>query len=107
MLAREIAASGNRASVSDAGVAALMGRAGAEGAALNVLINLGSIGDAAFRASAEREALDLVTRVRRTADETLATVNAALPVAATWLPSGPETRGADPANQEPGTGRTP
>jgi formiminotetrahydrofolate cyclodeaminase len=42
-LAEPIAASGNRNAVSDAGVAALMGRAGAHAARLNVLINLGGI----------------------------------------------------------------
>ena len=40
---------GNGNSASDAGVAALMARAGVEGAVLNVLINLGSVKDAAFR----------------------------------------------------------
>jgi glutamate formiminotransferase / formiminotetrahydrofolate cyclodeaminase len=44
-----IAASlGNRNSASDAGVAALMARAGVEGSVLNVLINLGSVKDAGF-----------------------------------------------------------
>ena len=40
---------GNVNSASDAGVAALMARAGVEGAVLNVLINLGSIKDQEFR----------------------------------------------------------
>jgi methenyltetrahydrofolate cyclohydrolase len=39
---------GNRNSISDAGVAALMLQAGGEGAALNVNINLGSLTDADF-----------------------------------------------------------
>ncbi len=42
-LAEPIAAKGNKNTVSDAGVAALMGRAGAHAARLNVLINLGGI----------------------------------------------------------------
>lgn len=42
-LAREAAEKGNAHAVSDAGVAALMARAGAHAAGLNVLINLGSI----------------------------------------------------------------
>ncbi|HAD82695.1 MAG: glutamate formimidoyltransferase [Candidatus Edwardsbacteria bacterium RIFOXYD12_FULL_50_11] len=42
---------GNANSASDAGVAALMARAGVEGAVLNVLINLGSIKDQAFKDS--------------------------------------------------------
>lgn len=41
-------AGGNKNSASDAGVAALMARAGVHGAALNVLINLGSIHDAEY-----------------------------------------------------------
>jgi len=42
-LARLVAESGNTNAVSDAGVAALVGRAGAHAARLNVLINLGGI----------------------------------------------------------------
>ncbi|MBU1355074.1 MAG: glutamate formimidoyltransferase [Candidatus Edwardsbacteria bacterium] len=50
---------GNANSASDAGVAALMARAGVEGAVLNVLINLGSIKDQAFRDSHVKECQDL------------------------------------------------
>jgi methenyltetrahydrofolate cyclohydrolase len=47
-LAQQAAASGNANSVSDAGVSALMLQAGAEGAALNVKINLSSLDDQEF-----------------------------------------------------------
>ncbi|MCU0608130.1 MAG: cyclodeaminase/cyclohydrolase family protein [Candidatus Edwardsbacteria bacterium] len=50
-LALAAAEKGNANSASDAGVAALMARAGVEGAGLNVLINLGDITDEAFKAS--------------------------------------------------------
>ncbi len=46
---------GNTNSASDAGVAALMAKAGVEGAVLNVLINLGSIKDQAFKDSHVKE----------------------------------------------------
>jgi glutamate formiminotransferase / formiminotetrahydrofolate cyclodeaminase len=49
-LASEAAGKGNTASASDAGVAALMARAAVESAVLNVLINLGSVRDEAFKA---------------------------------------------------------
>ena len=56
-LSLAVAEKGNANSASDAGVAALMARAGVEGAALNVLINLPSIKDRAlqddFREKAE------------------------------------------------------
>jgi glutamate formiminotransferase/formiminotetrahydrofolate cyclodeaminase len=84
-LAREVASRGNRPSVSDAGVAALAGRCAAEGAALNVLINLGSITDEAYKARARSEAEALVTRARELAGETLALVNAALTDKAGWI----------------------
>jgi formiminotetrahydrofolate cyclodeaminase len=47
-LVKIIVEKGNKNSISDAGVAALMLHAGCEGAALNVNINLGSIRDADF-----------------------------------------------------------
>jgi glutamate formiminotransferase/formiminotetrahydrofolate cyclodeaminase len=55
-LAEVAAARGNRNSASDAGVAALMARAGVEGSVLNVLTNLGSVKDAAFAAACRAEA---------------------------------------------------
>lgn len=58
------AVAGNNNSASDAGVAALMARAGAHGAALNVLINLGSINDAAYVADMK----SVVAKLRLEAD---------------------------------------
>jgi formiminotetrahydrofolate cyclodeaminase len=96
VLAAEIAVMGNRNSSSDAGVAALAARAGAEGAALNVLTDLGTIADDAFRAGCQRDAAAEVRRARHAADQALAAVHAALPVRADWLPepAGVETGGA-------------
>lgn len=47
-LAQQVAANGNRNSVSDAGVSALMLHAACEAAALNVMINLNGLSDAEF-----------------------------------------------------------
>jgi glutamate formiminotransferase/formiminotetrahydrofolate cyclodeaminase len=74
-LAKE-AAGGNRNSASDAGVAALMAKAGAHGAALNVLINLGSINDAAYVASMKAAAASLRARADELCDEALRAVEA-------------------------------
>lgn len=72
LLALELAGEavdGNRNSASDAGVAALMARAGVHGAALNVLINLGTIEDEAYCAAMRTEVAGLRERAdRRTAD---------------------------------------
>jgi glutamate formiminotransferase/formiminotetrahydrofolate cyclodeaminase len=68
-LAREVARSGNPASVSDAGVGGACGLAAAEGASLNVLINLPSLTDAKVSAeivAAQESAMD---EARRLADE--------------------------------------
>jgi len=59
---------GNRNSSSDAGVAALAGRAGVEGAVLNVLINLGGIKDEAFRKRCVEETSTLSADARRLCD---------------------------------------
>jgi glutamate formiminotransferase/formiminotetrahydrofolate cyclodeaminase len=55
---------GNRASVSDAGVGALAAAAGAEGAAMNVLINLGALEDAAFKEDLRSQAEALIAEAR-------------------------------------------
>jgi len=73
-LAGVVAARGNRNSASDAGVAALMARAGVEGAVLNVLINLGSVKDETFKAACRAETDDLSRAARARSDEVLAKV---------------------------------
>ncbi|MGE5199945.1 MAG: glutamate formimidoyltransferase [Rhodospirillaceae bacterium] len=75
-LAATAAERGNRNSVSDAGVAALAARAGVEGAALNVRINLGGITDAAFKAHATEAAAALEDDARRRCDGVLERVAA-------------------------------
>ncbi len=55
-LAKAAAAKGNKNSVSDAGVAGLVGQAAGEGAYDNILINLGAIRDAAFTAQVRKRA---------------------------------------------------
>ncbi len=56
-LAGTAAAKGNANSVSDAGVAGLVGQAAGEGAYDNVLINLGAIEDTAFTARVRKQAM--------------------------------------------------
>ena len=59
-LSLDAAIKGNVNSASDAGVAALLARAGVEGAVLNVLINLGSVKDRSFRETCVAETGGLV-----------------------------------------------
>ena len=73
-LAGEVARTGNVNSASDAGVAALVGRAGVEGAALNVLINLGFIEDEAFKTQCRDEGQRLVADAARLCEEVIAHV---------------------------------
>jgi len=68
-LAYLVADKGNQNSLSDAGVAALMGRAGAEGAYYNVLINLAAVEDMAFRDEIRREADELLAQAHASADK--------------------------------------
>ncbi len=70
-LCKAAAAAGNANSASDAGVGALMARSGAEGAALNVLINLGSITDAAFVAELKAKAEAMAEEAKVLADEAI------------------------------------
>jgi glutamate formiminotransferase/formiminotetrahydrofolate cyclodeaminase len=70
-VARRIAEKGNRNSVSDAGVAALTARAAAEGAYLNVRINLPGIMDEDFKAATLREAEEVRKKVIEHTEETV------------------------------------
>jgi len=62
-IARRIVEKGNKNSVSDGGVAALTARTAAEGAYLNVLINLPGITDEEFRAATLKEAEEVRKKV--------------------------------------------
>jgi len=73
-LALAVAEKGNANSASDAGVAALMARAGVEGAGLNVLINLPSIKDAKFKEEHTMKAGELSARAAELCDGALAAV---------------------------------
>lgn len=63
-LAKEVALTGNKNSISDAGVAGLTAQAGAEGAYYNVMINLPEINDKEFK-------LDLSTKAIHLKEDTL------------------------------------
>jgi glutamate formiminotransferase/formiminotetrahydrofolate cyclodeaminase len=69
--ARRIVEKGNKNSVSDGGVAALTARAAAEGAFLNVLINLPGIADRDFRTATLAEAEKIRSRVVAHTGETV------------------------------------
>lgn len=73
-LAAVVAARGNVNAASDAGVASLMFEAGAQGARLNVLINLPSLEDAGFVESCRREAEEILARAVAGRSSVLATV---------------------------------
>lgn len=77
-LALLVAQKGNKNSISDAGVAGLMGHAAIEGAGYNVRINLGSLKDTAFVEAMKAEVTQLRARGDQLAREIRATVEAAL-----------------------------
>jgi glutamate formiminotransferase/formiminotetrahydrofolate cyclodeaminase len=77
-LADKAAELGNRNSASDAGVAALAARAGAEGAALNVRINLAGIADADFKVRVSKEVAAIEADGRRRCEAVLARVAATI-----------------------------
>ncbi|MBN1944321.1 MAG: glutamate formimidoyltransferase [Bradymonadales bacterium] len=68
-LADQVAHLGNPASISDAGLAALMGCAGVEGAVYNVRINLPFLSDPAIRAELEQQLDQVVAEARRLRDQ--------------------------------------
>ncbi len=67
----EAAEKGNANSATDAGVGALMARAGVESASLNVLVNLASVADAPFVEATKDTALALVGRADLLRDRAL------------------------------------
>ncbi len=73
-LAKQAAESGNKNSVSDAGVGAQMAYAGMKGGVLNVLINLGGIEDQTFVAEMRDEVERIEKEAARLLDETMAVV---------------------------------
>ena len=77
-LALQVAEHGNPNAVSDAGVAALLAAAALEGGALNVLINLGSIKDEAFRTTQAERVRAAQAQGQALCDKALATVRAKL-----------------------------
>lgn len=68
-LAKTVVQNGNRNSLSDAGVAALVARAAAEGAYYNVRINLPGLKDEVFKARTAKTAASLRRRILRAASE--------------------------------------
>jgi glutamate formiminotransferase/formiminotetrahydrofolate cyclodeaminase len=77
-LCEEAAARGNRNSASDAGVGALLAKAGLEGALLNVRINLPSVREGAFKKATVAEIADLQAKATGPLERTLASVEASL-----------------------------
>jgi glutamate formiminotransferase/formiminotetrahydrofolate cyclodeaminase len=71
LVARRIVEKGNTNSVSDAGVAALTARTAAEGAYLNVIINLPGVEDEDFRKSTLAEAARIRDQVVKHTEETV------------------------------------
>lgn len=68
-LARVVAEKGNQNSLSDSGVAGLMGKSAALGAYYNVLINLQGLGDKEFAEKVRAQATEAVNRACALADE--------------------------------------
>ena len=77
-LSRIAAEIGNPAAVTDAGCAALFGEAAAQGAALNGVINLGSIEDEAYRRIAADEVAAILYETADLRTEVLKTTRAKL-----------------------------
>jgi len=77
-LAEQAAVTGNRNSASDAGVGALLAKAGLDSAVLNVRINLPSVRDGAFKSATLAEIPELQSKSASRLAQTLAAVEASL-----------------------------
>src|SRR5690606_31140043 len=77
-LAEEAARTGNRNSASDAGVGALIAKAGLEAAILNVRINLPSVREGAFKAATVAEIAALRSKSAGPLERTLTSVETSL-----------------------------
>ena len=77
-LAKAAAEKGNRNTLSDAGVAGLMGRAGAEGAFYNVMINLNNMKDSDFCRRTRQQASEYLAEATNLAEETATAVRKGL-----------------------------
>jgi len=77
-LAEEAARTGNKNSASDAGVGALLAKAGLESAILNVRINLPSVREGAFKAATLAEIAKLQTRSAQPLAKTLTAVETSI-----------------------------
>ena len=77
-LAQQAAETGNKNSASDAGVGALLAKAGLEAALLNVRINLPSVREGAFKKATLAEIADLQAKSAGPLAKTLASVEASL-----------------------------
>ncbi len=77
-LARTVAAKGNQNSITDAGVAGLMGMAAVEGAGYNVRINLTGLKDAEFAARMKGEVEEVTKTAQAVADDIRGMVEARL-----------------------------
>jgi len=77
-IANVLAKKGNKNSITDAAVSALMAKAGVESAILNVRINLGSIKDETFVEKISKELIDLEKSTERKTEEILKIVKKAM-----------------------------
>ena len=77
-LAKAVAERGNRNSISDAGVAALMAKACADGAYYNIKINLGAVSDKDYVSRTLAKADEIRADAHRRADEIADIINSVL-----------------------------
>lgn len=77
-LSKPLAVYGNQNAITDAGVGALLACAGVEGAAFNVLINLGDVDDQEYVESMKKECDQLVKEAKALRDEAVDIVYKAL-----------------------------